>query len=303
MSGFLEPFEHPVGDAVEVVPPSVEPTEVDMRRLRAPRKIGVMLAVTWLIIVVLAAVFAGLLPLHSPQAVDPVHARAPSSFAHLFGTDDLGRDLLARSIYGARISMSVGALVMIISCVIGGGLGVVAGYFRGWVENVVMGAGDALIAFPALILAFALSAFLGANFENVVAIIAILAIPVVARVTRSQTLSLRTREFVLAAEALGAKTKRILLLEIAPNVLPTLVTYGLIVFAFSIVVEGVLGFLGIGIPPPTPTWGGMIAAGQPEIATSPHQSLIPAAVMFTTILALNVVAEWLGGWFERSGSR
>jgi peptide/nickel transport system permease protein len=254
--------------------------------------------------VIFTAITAKLLPIGNPYTINALDPRAAPSLSHLFGSDDLGRSQLTRAIYGARVSLSVGALVTVISALVGGCLGIVAGYFRGWTENLIMGACDILIAFPALILAFALTAVLGGTFENVVIIIALIAIPVFARVTRSQTLSLRNGEFVRASVALGAKTRRILAMEIAPNVLPTVVTYGIIVFAFAIVVEGALDFLGLGIPPPTPTWGGMIAAGQADIATSAYQSLIPAGVMFVTILSLNVVAEWLSGWFaSRTGGR
>jgi peptide/nickel transport system permease protein len=291
--------------AGELTQAALGPVALASERDGHPRRrwrVGVVLATAWLVVVILAAITAKILPIPSPYAINALDPRAAPSLSNLFGTDDLGRSELSRAIYGARVSLSVGALVTVISAVIGGGLGVVAGYFRGWTENLIMSACDILIAFPALILAFALTAVLGGTFQNVVIVITLIAIPVVARVTRSQTLSLRNREFVRASEALGARTRRILVLEIAPNVLPTVVTYGIIVFAFAIVIEGALDFLGLGIPPPTPTWGGMIAAGQVDIVTSPYQSLIPAAVMFVTILSLNVVAERLSAWFaSRTG--
>lgn len=268
---------------------------------RRSGRLGIVfwLAVAWVVAVGCVAITVRWLPLGNPQSTDIASLSAPIGTPHhLLGTDDLGRDMLARLAYGARDSFLVGFLATAIALCAGGAIGVVAGYMGGFVDGILMGAIDVLLAFPALLLALTLTTFLGQSLRNVILAIGILAVPAFARLARSKAVTLREREFVIAARALGARRGSILLREIVPNVAPPVLAFSLVVVGIAIVVEGSLSFLGLGVPPPTPTWGGMIAEGQDVLATSPHVSLIPAVVMFGTVVALNFVGDRLGQRLE-----
>ncbi|HEU0158495.1 MAG TPA: ABC transporter permease, partial [Hyphomicrobiaceae bacterium] len=213
------------------------------------------LALAWIAVIVIAAGLADLLPLPSPTDMDMLARREPPSLAHWLGTDRLGRDMLARLIHGARISLTVAILAPLIGLLIGGALGILAGYFRGGLETVVVGGVDVLLAFPPLVLALAVMAYLGQTLANLTYIIGVLSIPAFTRVARAATLSIAKREFILAARAMGATELRILLRELLPNVILPLAAFFLLAVAVTIVVEGALSFLGLGVPPPAPSWG------------------------------------------------
>ena len=251
------------------------------------------LALGWIGLIVLAAALADLLPLPSPTDMDMLARRAPPSPAHWLGTDRLGRDMLARLIHGGRISLTVAILAPLIGLVIGGALGIVAGYFRGPLETVVVGGVDVLLAFPPLVLALAITAYLGQTVANLTYIIGILSIPAFTRVARAATLSLAKREFILAARAMGATELRILLRELLPNVILPLMAFFLLAVAVTIVVEGALSFLGLGVPPPAPSWGGMIGEGRESLETAPSIAFLPALFMFLTVLCFNLVGDTL----------
>ncbi len=251
------------------------------------------LALGWIGLIVLAAALADLLPLPSPTDMDMLARRAPPSAAHWLGTDRLGRDMLARLIHGGRISLTVAILAPLIGLVIGGALGIVAGYFRGPLETVVVGGVDVLLAFPPLVLALAITAYLGQTVANLTYIIGILSIPAFTRVARAATLSLAKREFILAARAMGATELRILLRELLPNVILPLMAFFLLAVAVTIVVEGALSFLGLGVPPPAPSWGGMIGEGRESLETAPSLAFLPALFMFLTVLCFNLVGDTL----------
>ena len=251
------------------------------------------LAAGWIGILVLAALIAQLLPLPSPTDMDMLERRAPPSAAHWLGTDRLGRDMLARLIWGARISLTVGVLAPLIGLIFGGALGVLAGYFRGRLETLVVGGVDVLLAFPPLVLALAVTAYLGQTVAILTGIIGVLSIPPFTRVARAATLSLAQREFILAARAMGATELRIMLRELLPNVALPLLAFFLLAVAVTIVVEGALSFLGLGVPPPAPSWGSMIGEGRESLEVAPRIAFLPAAVMFLTVLAFNVVGDAL----------
>jgi peptide/nickel transport system permease protein len=251
------------------------------------------LALGWIGLIVLAAALADLLPLPSPTDMDMLARRAPPSAAHWLGTDRLGRDMLARLIHGGRISLTVAILAPLIGLVIGGALGILAGYFRGRFETVVVGGVDVLLAFPPLVLALAITAYLGQTVANLTYIIGILSIPAFTRVARAATLSLAKREFILAARAMGATEIRILLRELLPNVILPLMAFFLLAVAVTIVVEGALSFLGLGVPPPAPSWGGMIGEGRESLETAPRIAFLPALFMFLTVLCFNLVGDTL----------
>ena len=251
------------------------------------------LALGWIGLIVLAAALADVLPLPSPTDMDMLERRALPSAAHWLGTDRLGRDMLARLIHGARISLTVAILAPLIGLVIGGALGILAGYFRGHLETLVVGGVDVLLAFPPLVLALAITAYLGQTVANLTYVIGILSIPAFTRVARAATLSLAKREFILAARAMGATEIRILLRELLPNVILPLMAFFLLAVAVTIVVEGALSFLGLGVPPPAPSWGGMIGEGRESLEVAPRIAFLPALTMFITVLSFNVVGDTL----------
>jgi peptide/nickel transport system permease protein len=251
------------------------------------------MAVGWTLLVLAAAAFADLLPLPSPTDMDMLERRAPFSALHWLGTDTLGRDELSRLIHGARISLTVGLCAPVIGLLFGGALGMLAGYFRGRFETLVVGSMDVLLAFPPLILALAVTAYLGQSLLNLTCILGVLGIPAFMRVARASTLTLARREFVIAAQALGATHARILLRELLPNVFLPLFAFFLLGVAVTIVVEGALSFLGLGVPPPISSWGSMIGEGRESLEIAPRLAFIPAAAMFLTVLSFNLVGDTL----------
>jgi peptide/nickel transport system permease protein len=262
---------------------------------RKGRRLGMLFwaAIGWLVFVCAVAVFATVLPLPSPTDMDMLERRAPFSAEHWLGTDGLGRDELARLIYGARISLVVGVCAPVIGVVIGGALGMLAGYFRGRFESLVVGSMDVLLAFPPLILALAVTAYLGQSIFNLTLILGALSVPAFMRVARAATLTLARREFVIAAQALGATHARILLRELLPNVMLPLLAFFLLGVAVIIVVEGSLSFLGLGVPPPISSWGSMIGEGRESLDVAPRLAFLPAAAMFLTVLSFNLVGDTL----------
>ena len=263
--------------------------------LRRGRRLGLLfwMAIVWMIFVFAVAIFADVLPLPSPTDMDMLEKRAPYSMQHWLGTDSLGRDELARVIYGARISLIVGLCAPIIGITLGGALGLLAGYFRGRFESVVVGSMDVLLAFPPLVLALAVGAYLGQSIPNLTLILGLLGVPAFMRVARAATLTLARREFVIAAQALGATHARILLRELLPNVMLPLFAFFLLGVAVTIVAEGSLSFLGLGVPPPISSWGSMIGEGRESLEMAPRLAFIPAIAMFLTVLSFNLVGDTL----------
>ncbi|PDT79097.1 ABC transporter permease [Bradyrhizobium sp. C9] len=267
--------------------------ETEATPVRRRRRLGVLFwcAIGWMVLVFAVAIFADLLPLPSPTDMDMLERRAPISAEHWLGTDGLGRDELSRLIYGARISLIVGLCAPMIGVTIGGALGMLAGYFRGRFESFVVGSMDVLLAFPPLILALAVTAYLGQSIFNLTCILGVLGIPAFMRVARAATLTLARREFVIAAQALGATHARILLRELLPNVLLPLIAFFLLGVAVTIVVEGSLSFLGLGVPPPISSWGSMIGEGRESLEVAPQLAFIPAIAMFLTVLSFNLIGD------------
>jgi peptide/nickel transport system permease protein len=259
---------------------------------------GYRVAWAWLGSVVLAALFAPLLPLWDPAVPDYSNVFGGITPQHWLGGDTLGRDTFSRVVYGARASLLVGICAVGMGAVVGGILGMIAGYFRGRTEKVLTWVADVVLAFPGLVLIIAIVAVLGASLTNLIAGLAILSVPTFIRLSRAATLVVAQREFVLAARAYGCRPLRIIAREIAPNVVLPVAAYAFIMVGVFIVVEGSLSFLGLGIPPPTPSWGGMIAAGRTELLRFPHIALFPAAVMFLTVLSINYIGERTRRQFE-----
>jgi peptide/nickel transport system permease protein len=296
-------------DVLERRPEPAEPAAVEAtgptkgpRVRRRRRDIGAALGVTWLGVIVLAAILADVLPLHDPEELSS-HFSAPVGTAgHLLGTDTLGRDILARCVFGARVSIAVALGSTTLAMVIGVTLGMVAGYFRGKVDAVVSMVVNFLLAFPPLIFLIALVAALQPSLTTLVLGLALLGIPNFARVARANTIAFAEREFVTAAKALGASPLRILSRELLANVMLPVMSLGLVVMATLVVAEGSLSFLGLGVPPPTPSWGGMLAAGRETMSEYPHLVLIPSLFFFVTVFSFNRLGDWARGRVGRESS-
>lgn len=254
-------------------------------------------AVAFLGSLVFAAVFADLLPLKDPAFAFRGTNKNGPSFEHLLGNDSNGRDIFSRVIYGAQVSLLTSAVATMLALVLGGLVGLAGGYYGGGVDRLTSAFVNATLVVPGLIMFVALVLFLDpdARYRILVLVVAfvLLAIAPISRVVRAATLSWAERDFVLAARTMGARNGRIMFREVLPNVAPSLISYSLIVMAQLIVVEGAVAFLGLSVPPPTPTWGDMINKGQNDLEGAAHISLMPAIVMFVTVISLNFVGDKL----------
>ena len=269
------------------------------RPVRRRPRLALWLPALWIVLVVASALLAPVLPLDDPEISDfRAIAKGPFTAGHVLGTDGLGRDNLARLVWGARVALTVGVVAVGVGMVVGGAIGVVAGYFRGRVETFLMGVVDVMLAFPALVLVIAITAFLGQSLRNVAIAVCVVATPAFARVARAATLTFAQREFVTAARAMGATHRRIILREIVPNVLLPVAAFALVVVAIAIVAEGGLAFLGLSVPAPKPSWGGMINEGRDKLEESPYVSMIPAFVMFVTVLSFNLLGDTFRSRFD-----
>jgi peptide/nickel transport system permease protein len=261
------------------------------RALRAAAKLWLPLG--WLLAIVLGATLAPWLGLAGPAEIDILALAVPPGAEHVLGTDTLGRDLLSRIVYGARISLVVGFCAPGLGMLVGLAAGMLAGYYRGRLEAAILVAIDTLLALPGLVVLLLFSLIFGGSLTNVSIALGILFIPVFTRISRANTLVFAEREFVLAARAMGARDLSILAREILPNVILPVIAFALVAVATAIVVEGSLSFLGLSVPSPHPSWGGSIAEGAENLEDAPHVSLIPAAVMFLTVLSFNLVGDTL----------
>ncbi len=254
--------------------------------------ISVWCSMAWLVLLTLAAIFADLLPLYDPSDTRAGIPLSVPTSQNWLGTDALGRDLLSRTIYGARVSIIVGISAVLLSSVVGGLIGMIAGYFKRKVETVTLFAADVLMAFPTLLLAASIVAFTDSRgLVTVVLAIALIYLGPTIRIVRALTLSVSNREFVLAARSLGATNSRIIRREIMPNVIPTLTSMMVVAVAGAIVAEGGLAYLNLSVAPPTPTWGAMIAAGQPTLDESLYPVLVPGGALFLTVLSLTLIGD------------
>ena len=217
----------------------------------------------------------------------------PLSPGHVFGTDPVGNDVFSRILYGGQVSFEVGFAVTAIGLVVGGLLGIIAGYWGGAVDTVISRVLDVLIAFPALVLALAIAEGLGPSEVHVIWALSVFSIPAFGRIARGATLALREQTFMLAARLSGTRRWRMIVRHIVPNIAPQLMTFSLLGFGVVIILEGALSFLGLGIPLPEASWGSMIAQGQQTLSASPDLVLIPSAFLFATVLSLNLLGDAL----------
>ncbi len=244
-----------------------------------------------LLIVLVGAVFAAFLTPHDPIKIAPVERLQGPSRVHPLGSDLYGRDTFSRVLYGGRISLAVGALSVGLSLMVGGSLGVASGYLGGWFDAVLMRSTDIVLAFPAILLAIGLLAFLGGGFWNVVLAIAIIYTAPMARVGRAAVLSVRHEEYVDAAKAVGAGDVRTLRKHILPNAVAPLIVESTLRLALAILAEAALSFLGLGTQPPAPTWGQMIAEGRTVMTFSSWPAIGPGLAITTTVLGFNLLGD------------
>lgn len=244
-------------------------------------------------VLILIALSASLISPYDPIKLDLEALTQAPSWKHWFGTDNLGRDVLSRVMYGARVSLSAGVVAVSIAVVVGVALGLLAGFFRGAVDELIMRVVDAMLAFPFLVLAITLAAVLGPSLENAMLAIAVVSIPGFARLTRAQMLSERERDYVLAAESLGSSDARIVFRHLLPNIAGAVVIQATLSIAGAILAESSLSFLGLGVQPPTPSWGEMLNTARGYLRDAPWTAIAPGSLIFLSVLAFNLVGDGL----------
>lgn len=255
-------------------------------------RLAVAGGVVVLVLFVIAA-FAPLLAPYDPNEIDRRHVLEPPSTIHLLGTDDLGRDILSRMIYGSRISLAVGFVAVGIATVIGMILGAIAGYYGGWTDRIIMRFIDIMLSIPTFFLILAVIAFVGPGIWNIMIVIGLTSWMGVARLVRAEFLSLKEREFVLAARALGAGNLRIIFNHIMINSMAPVFVSAVLGVAAAILVESALSFLGIGVQPPTPSWGNILTLGKDNIEIAWWLSVFPGLAILITVLSYNLLGEGL----------
>jgi peptide/nickel transport system permease protein len=267
------------------------PWRLALRRLVRRRAALIGLAVV--VLFVALAVAAPIVAPYDPLATDWRAVRKPPSAHHLFGTDELGRDVLARVIWGARASLMAGLVSVSIALAVAVPLGLVAGYLGGLVDGLVMRIIDAMLAIPFLILAIALAAFLGPNLSNAMIAIGVVQTPIFTRLTRGQVLAVKHEDYIEAARAVGNPHRRILLRHILPNILAPIVVQATLAIAAAVIAEASLSFLGLGQQPPTPSWGSMLNTASHFLSQAPWMAMWPGLAIFSLVLSFNVLGDGL----------
>jgi peptide/nickel transport system permease protein len=245
-----------------------------------------------LLVMLVGAVFAPLLAPYNPDDILESQIQGPS-LRHLFGTDDLGRDILSRTLYGARISLSVGLVAVIISVLIGTLLGALAGYYGGWLDGLVMRFVDVMLAFPSIFLILAVQAMLTPNIYNVMIVIGLTSWMGVARLVRGEFLRIRELQYVEAARAIGCSDRRIIFRHILPNAAAPITVAATLGMAGAILTESALSFLGMGVQPPMPSWGNMLMDSQAYMFDAPWMAVIPGILILLAVLSLYFIGEGL----------
>jgi len=244
-------------------------------------------------VLIIMALFAPILATHDPIAVNiPARLGGPSA-ENLLGTDELGRDVLSRLIFGTRISLTIGVLASVIGTILGVSIGVVAGYYGKWIDAIVMRLCDILLAFPGILLALGIITILGASTFNTIVAVSIFAVPGFARIARGQTMQVKKLEYIDAIRAVGASDFRILLKHILPNILSPITVQSTLYVASAIVTAASLSFLGLGTQAPTPEWGTMLASGREFLRQAPHLVLYPGLSILITVLGINLLGDGL----------
>jgi len=286
----------------KVVVPAPRGSRIPLRRVWR-FKWGLAAAAV-LLVIVASAVFAPWIAPYSPVTVDIQHRLGPPAWmergasTHLLGTDQVGRDLLSRMIYGGRVSLVIGTAAVLVSSVIGVLLGLGAGYFAGRVDWTIMTLVNVMLTFPFVLLALAVIAVLGPSLVNMIIVLGVADWPLYARVIRAETMALREREFVLAGRALGMSHVRIVFRQILPNLVSVIVVIATLQVARVIILESFLSFLGLGVQPPTPAWGNMLGEGRVYMLNSWWIATFPGLAIFVTTLAINLLGNALRDWLD-----
>lgn len=284
--------------AAEVLPGGVPGPARPAARWREAgwlRDPGFMVPGVILVVILFACfVWPAVYPVPQPVGGSLLQANMPAfSPGHLLGTDAVGDDLLSRCLYGGRISLEIAAASVAVGLVFGGLLGIVAAFAGNWADSVIMRVIDMFIAFPALILFLVIVDGLGPSEPSVIWAISVFTVPAFARIARAATLEVRGQVYVTAHELSGCRRPRLVLRHVVPNILPQLVTFSCLLAGVVVLVSGALSYLGLGVPPPTPSWGSMISDGQQVLASRPLLALAPSAFLFVTVLALNLLGDRL----------
>lgn len=288
----------------ELTPPissiTVDHSRSRLRQLvyRFTRSRNVVVGGGVLVVVIALALFASLMTTYEPTEQTRRERLQPPSSSHPFGTDNLGRDIFTRVLYGGQISLQVGIFSVALGAVIGTLLGLVAGYFGGWWDILVMRLIDIMLAFPGILLALAIIAVLGRDLRNVMIAVGVASIPIYTRVVRGSTLSIKEYDFVLAARALGAPSSRIILRHILPNVIAPIIVVTTTGIAGAIIAGAALSFLGLGQQPPNPEWGLMLNEGREYIRVAPWVTTFPGLAIVVTVLSINLLGDGLRDIFD-----
>ena len=278
---------------VEATPLGARARRRQILRRRFLRRPAAVLSLVIVVGAILVAVFARWVAPHSPDATDFEALLAGPSREHLLGTDDLGRDTLSRIIWGARASIQAGFFATVLAMVVAVPIGLIAGYYRGWLDTAIARVTDVLLAFPFLILAVGLAAILGPSLLNATLALGIAAIPPLVRIARGEALALREEDYVRAAVANGANDAVIVGRHILPNMASTLLVQATVTIPAAIIGEAVLSFLGLGVQPPTPSWGVMLNAAQPYLNEAPSLAVYPGLAIVVVALAFNLLGDGL----------
>jgi peptide/nickel transport system permease protein len=275
----------------EAAAPVESPARRALRRL--VRRKGAMAGLAVIVLFVALALLAPLIAPYDPAAQSWATVRKPPSALHLFGTDDLGRDVLARIIFGARASLLAGVISVAIALAIGVPFGLLAGYVGGFIDALVSRITDAMLAIPFLILAIALAAFLGPSLQNAMIAIGVSTTPIFVRLTRAQVMAVKVEDYVEAARAVGNPAWRVALVHVLPNILPSLMVQASLSIAAAIIAEAALSFLGLGQQPPAPSWGSMLNAAQRFLVNAPWMAVWPGLAIFVTVVSFNLLGDGL----------
>lgn len=281
---------------------SIEATVVDAPRAGRWRVLGkkllrnrsAVVGGVFILLLLIIALAPSVFATHHPTRFqDPANRFQPPSAEHWFGTDNLGRDIYSRVIYGTRVTLSVAFRSVFFGALVGVSLGIVAGYYGRWVDTIIMRLMDILLAFPGILLALAIVSALGASLNNVVIAIAIFSVPTFARIVRGSTLVVRNLEYIEAIRALGARDVKIIVQHVLPNVLSPIIIQATLYIATAILIASGLSFLGLGAQPPTPEWGLMLSAGRDFIWNAIHVTLFPGLAIVLAVLAFNLLGDGL----------
>lgn len=282
---------------------SLPPSEPVTERVRAPgaefwrkfkrQRLALVAGGFVLLLVLLALLAPWLVPFDAENYFDYDALNNPPSMAHWFGVDALGRDIFSRVLMGARISLAAGFVSVALGAVIGSGLGLLAGYYEGWWDRIVMRLADVLFAFPGILLAIGIVAILGSGMVNVIVAVAVFSVPAFARLVRGNVLALKHQTYIEAVRSIGAPDAVIMLRHLLPGTVSSVVVYLTMRVGTSIITAASLSFLGLGAQPPTPEWGAMLNEARADMLNAPHIALFPSLAIFVTVLAFNLLGDGL----------